>query len=381
MDEPPLSQENLISLNRLRERLAQLPDSRLAGTVKHPLADVLGCALCAMVAGFEDFSAMAMFARHRLGWLRQFLPLKNGAPSHDTFRYVFMGLKAQAFSEILSEWSSGLAGRQVAIDGKASRGTYERASGKCAVHLLRAWVDDTSLSVGQAACDGKSNEIEAIPRLLDSLQLQGAKVTIDAMGCQRAIAERLDKAGADYILALKGNQGRAHKTVQTHFANIELPAGACTEEYAHGRYEKRECWVESDLSFFAKSWKWSGLTCVARIRRETCRPGSAGADGREATLENHYYLCSVTPDADAILCAVRAHWGIENRCHWTLDVIFGEDECPVRDSIAARNLSTLRDMALHLLRSHPKKASLAKKRQEASLDSNFRAEVISNFHT
>lgn len=380
MDEPTLTEENRLALNRLRDRLAWLPDQRLAGSIKHSLADVIGCALCAMVAGFEDFSAMALFTRHRLGWLRQFLPLENGAPSHDTFRYVFMGLAPEALVAVLAEWSSGLAGRQVSIDGKASRGTYDRQSGQCALHLLRAWVDAASLSVGQVACECKSNEIEAIPRLLDSLRLEGALVTIDAMGCQTQVARRIDQAGGRYILALKGNQGQAHAVVKKHFTQLNIPAAARTEEHSHGRYEKRECWVQSDLSFFGKSWKWQGLTCVARIRRETCRPGGSGADGREATVEDHYYLCSTQPDAKAILAAVRAHWGIENRCHWALDVVFGEDDSPLRDLTAARNLSTLRDMALHLLRSHPKKASVAKKRQEASLDSNFRAEVFSIFH-
>lgn len=380
MEEPPLTRENLLALHRLRERLAALPDQREPGCVKHSLADVLGCALSAMICGFDDFSSMARFTRLRLDWLRQFLPLKHGALSHDTFRYVFLGLKADAFAALLAEWSGTLAGRQVAIDGKASRGTFQRDRGKCALHLLRAWVDDTSLSAGQVACADKSNEIEAIPRLLASLELKGATVSIDAMGCQIAIAQQIDEVGGRYLLALKANQREAHKAARRHFARLERPADTSSEERGHGRSEKRECWVESDLTYFGKSWQWEGLTCVARIQRETCRPGASGADGRETTVEDHYYLCSVPAEASTILAAVRAHWGIENRCDWTLDVVFHEDDSPVRDANAARNLSTLREMTLHMLRSHPKKASLVKKRQEASLDSNFRAEIISNFH-
>jgi predicted transposase YbfD/YdcC len=380
MDEPPLSDANRSSLTLLRERLARLDDHRQAGTIKHQLADVLGCALCAMICGFGDFCAMATFTRYRLDWLRHFLPLENGAPSHDTFRNVFMAIDADQFAAVLTEWCSVLAGKHVAIDGKALRGTFDRDAGKCLVHLLRAWVDDVSLSVGQVACAHKRNEIEAIPRLLDSLQLQGATVTIDAAGCQSAIAEQIDTADAHYILALKGNQGRAHDTVRKHLLSFERPADAGTEECAHGRYEKRECWVEDDLSFFGKSWKWQGITCVARIRRETCRPGARGTDSAEATVEEHYYLCSVAPDAETILSTVRRHWGIENRCHWTLDVVFGDDACSVRDGNAARNLSTLRDMAMHMLRKHPDAGTLPNKRQRALLDPNFRAEVVSNFH-
>ena len=212
------------------------------------------------------------------------------------------------------------------------------------------------------------------------LQLKGATVTIDAAGCQSAIAEQIDEAGANYILALKGNQGLAHDTVRKHLNSLGRPADAGTEECAHGRYEKRECWVEDDLSFFGKSWKWQGITCVARIRRETCRPGARGADSAEASVEEHYYLCSAPPDAETIMSTVRRHWRIENRCHWTLDVVFGDDACSVRDGNAARNLSSLRDMAMHMLRKHHDKGTLPNKRQRAVLDPNFRAEVVANFH-
>jgi len=290
---------------------------------------------------FEDFSAMAMFTRLRLEWLRQFLPLEHGAPSHDTFRYVFMGLDAEAFIAVLTEWSSLLAGRQIRIDGKASRGTFREDTGRCSVHLLRAWADEASLSVGQAACQDKRNEIEAIPRLLNSLGLEGVTVTIGAMGRQTAIAEQVDDAGGSYILALKGNQGQTHETVREHFRAMNRSTDACTGEQSHGRYEKRECCVESDLSFFGKSWKRQGLRCVVRVRRETCRGNSGGADGRESAVEDHDYLCSAPPEPDTILSAIRTHWGIENRCHWILDVVFGEDDSPVRDATAARNLSTL----------------------------------------
>lgn len=380
MDELPLSQNHRAALNGLREEFSEITDLRQPGKIRHPLPEVLMSGLCAMVCGCDDYSAMAEFAEHRLEWLREFLPMEAGAPSHDTFRNVFMMIRPEEFTAALGRWFGPGEQEHFSIDGKAIRSSFDRERGKCLVHLLRAWIDERSICAGQVACKEKSNELEAIPRLLDALELEGATVTIDAVGCQTAIAEQVDEAGGVYVLALKANQAQAHRVVSEHFAKSAGSSHAVTEEHSHGRYEKRECWVEEDLGFFDKSWKWRGLHCVARIRRETCRPGSRGSDGNEATVEEHYYLCSTPPDAQTILGLVRRHWGIENRCHWTLDVVFGEDANPVRDRTAARNLSTLRDLAIHLLRSHPSTATLPKKRLKAMLDPNFRAEIICPLH-
>lgn len=380
MDEIPLSKSHRASLQEIRLRFAFLRDTRQLGKVLHSLPDVLMCALCAMICGCEDYSSMASFTKHRLDWLLEFLPLENGAPSHDTFRNVFMMVRPEDFAVVIPGMFSDLSGSHVAVDGKALRSFYDPEKRKCLLHLVRAWVDERSLCVGRVACKEKSNEIEAIPRLLESINLSGATVTIDAAGCQTAIAEQIDNAGGSYILALKGNQGEAHDTVKTHFGSIVRPSDAATEEMGHGRYEKRECWVEEDLDFFDKSWKWQGLNCVVRIRRETCRKESRGTDGLEANVEDQYYLCSAEAEAEDILATVRRHWGIENRCHWVLDVVFGEDGHPVRDQNAAQNLSTLRDLSIHLLRQHPAKMSMPKKRLEAMLDPNFRTEIIVNLH-
>jgi predicted transposase YbfD/YdcC len=380
MDELPLSESHRNSLQQIRERFACLHDKRQPGKVRHALNDVLMSALCAMICGCEDFSSMAAFAKHRLDWLREFLPLENGAPAHDTFRNIFLMIRPDDFAAILPEWFGGLSGEHIAVDGKAIRSSYDPDKRKCTLHLVRAWIDERSLCVARVACEEKSNEIEAIPRLLDSLDLQGATVTIDAAGCQTAIAEQIEEAGGSYILALKGNQGEAHEVVKAHFERLSRPCDAMSEESGHGRYEKRECWVEDDLSFFHKSWKWHGLTRVVQIRRETCRRESRGTDGLEANVEDQYYLCSSAADAENILATVRKHWGIENRCHWTLDVVFGEDDHPVRDRNAMQNLSTLRDLSIHLLRAHPSKQSLPKKRLQAILDPNFRTEIIRNLH-
>ncbi len=381
MDELPLSKIHKSALNDLRDQFATLTDHRQACKVHHLLPDVIMSALCAMICGCDDFSAMGAFAKHRLQWLREFLPLEKGSPSHDTFRNVFMMVKPDEFSSVLSQWFGSLSGKHIAIDGKAIRSSFDRDHGKCLIHLLRAWLDEHSLSVGQVACLEKSNEIEAIPRLLDTLELNGATVTIDAAGCQTSIAQQIDEAGAAYLLGLKGNQKGDHELVIEHFKNNPIAKYSSSEELGHSRYEKRECWVEDDLSFFDKSWKWAGLTSVVCIRRETCRMGGRGTDGLEASVENHYYLSSCEPDAEKILATIRNHWSVENRCHWMLDVVFGEDANPVRDRTAARNLSTMRDLSLHLLRAHPSKSSIPKKRLNAMLDPNFRSEIICNLHT
>lgn len=380
MDEIPLSEAHRKSLNKLRDEFASITDPRQGGKVHHPLPAVVLSGLCAIFCGCDDYCSMARFAGYRLDWLREWLPLKEKAPSHDTFRNVFMMIDPDEFVAALSRWLGPVGKSHLAIDGKAIRSSYDSEHGKCLVHLVRAWVDERSLCAGQVACETKSNEIEAIPRLLEALELEGATVTIDAAGCQTAIAEQIDDAGGSYVLTLKANQAQAYNTVKEHFETAQDLSYTMTEELSHGRYEKRECWVEGDLKFFHKSWKWQGLSCVAHIRRETCRPSSRGSDGREATVEDHYYLCSTLPNAENILALVRGHWGIENRCHWTLDVVFGEDASPIRDQVATRNLSTMREVAIHLLRSHPSKDSLRQKRLRAMLDPNFRAEIITKVH-
>ncbi len=370
-----ISHKHAESLSRLSELFADLPDVRQPGKVSHPLGEVLACAFCSMLCGYATFTGMATFAESQVSWLRKFLKLEEGAPSHDTFRNVFIALDPDAFAAALAAWAGELYGKHLAIDGKTIRGT--------GVHMLRAWVDDISISAGQVACKKHSNEIEAIPRLLDALALRGTTVSIDAIGCQTEIASQIDAAGGRYLLALKGNQHDAHEVVRNHFKGGGSSACARSEEFVRGRHEVRTCLIESDLGFFGKSWKWAGLTCVARVRAEVCRSGGQGADGMEATREDRFYLCSLPPEEatpETILDLARAHWSVENRCHWTLDVVFGEDACPVRDKIAARNLSTMRGMVLHLLRDDPINGSLKSKQQRAALDPSYRTKLISKFH-
>ena len=299
------------TLKALQSRFAQVPDRRQQSKVRHRLDEVLMVALCAMLCDCDSFTDMADFAGYQLLWLRHFLGLVNGPPSHDVFRNVLLALRPQALLDILTSWCGELTGKHIAIDGKALRGTHNAEQGKYLVHLVRAWVDDYSLSAGQVTCAEKSNEIEAIPRLLDTLMLQGATVTIDAMGTQAPIAEKIHEAGADYVLALKANQKGAFQAVETHFkeaAEASLPTArhlqSETLELSHGRCERRHYTITDDLEWFHKSWKWAGLQSVAQVRRSIQR-------NHESPLheEVHYFLCSFKADPERLAKLVRGPFG------------------------------------------------------------------------
>lgn len=387
-----LSESDLSVLQRLRAAFAQLPDDRQTGKVLHRLDEVLMCSFCAVLCDADGFTDMEDFAETQLPWLRRFLTLEHGAPSHDVFRNVFMMLQPQTLLDILSQWCGSLQGLHVAIDGKTLRGTYDAELGRHRVHLLRAWVDAHGLSASQVVCEEKSNEVEAIPRLLAAMELRGATLTIDAMGTQTAIAAQIHEAGADYVLALKANQKNAMAAVQSAFGDKREeplaageptlpsppPQGAVrveTLELSHGRCERREYQLLGDLSSFDKSWKWEGLQAVGKVRREVQR----GHDG-PPHIEEHYFLCSFKDDIERFAKLVRGHWSVENRCHWVLDVTFNEDHCQVRDKTAAHNFSMVRELALKVLRDHPSKLSLRRKRRRAALDPTFRLQILGLLH-
>ncbi len=367
------SPDQLAALLRLRTLFAAVPDPRQAGKVAYALDEVLMIALCAMLCDYGDFTAMEIFAETQEAWLRTFLPLPHGTPSHDVFRNVLMALQPSCLLEILGTWGTALNGRHIAIDGKTMRGSRDSSAGKGPLHVVRAWVDAQSLSAGQVVCAEKSNEIEAIPRLLDSLMLKGAVITIDAAGCQREIAEKIHEAEADYVLSLKGNQKTTLAAVEAFFAGATAKQLHTFSELEkqHGRCERREYSICDDLTWFHKSWKWSGLASVARVVRTVQRGAAA-----QTVTETHYYLCSIPADAKRLAGLVRGHWSIENRCHWVLDVVFGEDHCQVRDPNAARNLSILREAALKALRAETSKRTLRSKRKLAALDPDFRLTLL-----
>lgn len=377
-----LSDTQQQTLQLLQARFSQLPDARQPGKVLHRFDEVLIIALCAVLCDCDAFTDMEDFAQTQLAWLRSFLVLENGPPSHDVFRNVLLALKPQALLDILTGWCGELTGRHIAIDGKALRGTYNAENGRCLVHLVRAWVDEYGLSAAQVTCAEKSNEIEAIPRLLDALHLQGATVTVDAMGTQPPIAEQIHEAGADYVLALKANQKAAFQAVEAHFQNLVEAGGPCashpqteTLELSHGRCERREYTVTDKLEWFHKSWKWAGLQSVAQVRRFVQR----SHDG-PMNQEVHYFLCSFKADVQRVAQLVRGHGAVENRCHWVLDVTFGEDHCQVRDKNGAHNLSILREMVMRALRREPSKLSLRRKRRRAIMDASFRLDLLAYLH-
>ncbi len=395
-------------ISHLLEGLRSIPDSRAQGQVLHPLGDVLLTALFATIADCDDFISMGIFAQTQLDWLRQYVPLIHGAPSHDTFRNVFMMIKPTALLEITSAWVGSLEGLHVRIDGKVNRGVKDPESGRSRLHLLRAWVSEVGLSVGQVACAEKSNEWATLPELLGSLELKGALVSIDAVAGHAEAAQMINEGGGDWVLALKANEKEVYETVCTHFRELcgqdaHLPAGLLpkgigpattlhppevapqewpqgvsrskTMEKNRGRYEEREVIVEPVGGWWPKAYLWYGVQSIICVIRTTIRQRHAGENPAQ---EVHYYLSSLSPeDATAIGSAIRRHWDIENKCHHLLDVTYHEDHNQVRDRICAQNLTLLREISAKMLRDHPLKGSIRSKRKRAGLSASFRAEVIS----
>jgi predicted transposase YbfD/YdcC len=360
----------------------ELTDPRVARTRVHRLGDVVTIALCAVVCGANDWVAVETFGRAKEAWLRTFLPLPGGIPSHDTFGRVFARLDPTEFRQCFLAWVQAVVGelppQVVAVDGKTSRGSGRRARGEHPLHLLSAWATVSGLVLGQEATDVKSNEITALPRLLRLLALEGCVVTIDAMGCQSAIAAQIVEQGADYVLALKANQPTLHATVVGAFADAQQPGAAGwvpavqdqaqTWDKGHGRLERRRYTVLSDPDLLAcldPAHAWPGLRSVVQVEAER-------RHGEQRSNETRYYLASLPPDAALLGQVIRAHWQVENCLHWVLDVQFREDAARVRVGHEARNFATLRHLALNLLRQDPSvRGSLAAKRFRAALDHTF----------
>jgi predicted transposase YbfD/YdcC len=385
----------------LLAKFSDINDPRAAGGIHHPLPDVLLCALFAVISNCDCYTSMATFAETQLTWLRRYVPLVRGAPSHDTFRYVFMLLNPSAIMDILSDWAGSLDGQHVRIDGKVSRGAKNTETGRSRLCLLRAWVSDAGLSVGQVPCGEKSNELATLPALLASLQLKGALVTIDAMAGHPDIARLLHEGGADYILALKANEKETHSLVAAHFKHLSgqnehppegmeaakellapeiMPAPwatgcsvSLTTEMNRGRWEERQVIAVAVGDWLPKAYLWYGLQSAVCVLRRTMRQRQTAA---APAWEVHYYLTSLPPEAAKLGPPIRAHWGVENSCHHLLDVTFREDHSQVRDAAAAQSLSLMREMAGALLKKHPRKGSVKGKRQRAALSQEFRAEVV-----
>jgi len=364
------------------EHFAELEDPRESGGRRHLLGDILALALCAVICGAEEWSAIEEFARAKERWFRSFLKLAHGIPSEDTFARVFSALDPEGFERCFAAWIAALAGsskgKLIAIDGKTLRRSVDRANGKAAIHMVSAWVCANGLCFGQVATDAKSNEIKAIPKLLKLLELAGATVTIDAMGCQRDIARQIADQGGDYVLALKDNQATLCEEVQLFLdEQIAAPRKEFTlhahqdVDGGHGRVEIRRAWVTPNVDWFADREQWKGLRSFAAVECERTANG-------ETTTERRYFISSLDgSDAQAIAHAVRNHWRIENSLHWVLDVSFNEDQSRIRKGHGAENVSRLRRMALNLVKQETtNKRGIKTKRRRAGWDEQYLCQIL-----
>ena len=361
----------------LLQHLQCVPDPRVQRTRRHDLIDLLAIALCATVGGADNWVEVAQFGQAHHNWFARFLRLPSGIASHDTFARVFRRLNADALERACLEWLRTAAGRVqgvVAIDGKAVRGAQAPGASK-ALTMVSAWAADMQVLLGQRKVDGKSNEITALPQLLDMLDIQGCIVTIDAMGCQKTIARQIVEKKADYVLSLKGNHRHMHEVCKKHFAQAPAPEQLWQDEHSgHGRKERRQYWVCAIPEALQRAAKeWAQLQCIVRVVR-TRQVGS-----KEASEHTSYYLSSLpahTP-ADVLAHSIRAHWSVENHLHWSLDVAFREDGCRTCKDHSPHNQSLLRRMALQLLKAESTlKVGLQSKRRRAGWDLAYLAKML-----
>jgi predicted transposase YbfD/YdcC len=366
------------SVASIKKHFRRVIDPRVKGRTKHLLIDLLVLALCGVIANCDDWPDIALFATQRESWFRRFLRLPGGIPSHDTFERVFAALSPRALEACCLAWLravAGLAGiEHIAIDGKSLRGSAHGKLG--ALHVVSAWATKAHVSLGQVEVDGKGNEITAIPKLLELLELDGALVTIDAIGCQKRIAKKIVDRGGDYILVAKANQERLMADIQATVERAldgELAAGRVrqytTTERGHGRDEERNCVVIEDVQGIRDRSAWPHLRVVGMCRRERTVNG-------KTTEEVCYFIGSRRMAARRYLAALRGHWGIENNLHWQLDVTFHEDANQVENRHGAANLSLLRKLALSLLKQNPRQESMARKRKAAAVDPGYLAEIL-----
>lgn len=364
----------------IREHFGELTDPR-RGEPTYPLLDMVVMTLCAVICGADDFVAIAKFARSKQDWFGQFLDLTNGVPSHDRFNAVIGMLKPAEFEKCLLSWVTSLHeitdGQVIAIDGKTLRRSYDRASSKSAIHMVNAWATANHISLGQVVTDAKSNEITAIPKLLEIIDIKGALVTIDAMGCQTEIAEKIVESGGDYCLAVKGNQPTLHAGLVTFFSPLldndfaDAKVRRHVEhETTHGRDVQRFSFICPVPKNLPDKGRWKNLKAIGVVVSISQR------NGKEQT-EIRYYILSRYLAGPRFGHIARAHWGVENNLHWQLDVTFGEDQCRLRKGHADANFSILRRTALSLLKNEPTaKVGIKNKRLMAGWNDEYLSKVL-----
>ena len=366
----------------IMDHFADLPDPRDARGLRHRLSDMLAIAICAVICGADDWEEVALFGEAKARFFGSFLELSHGVPSHDTFGRVFAALDPEALESCLASWMRALgqssAGQLIAIDGKTLRRSFDRAAGKAAIHMVSAWAAENELVLGQLVTDAKSNEVTAIPKLLELLDLRGATVTLDAEGCQKEIARTIHEGQGDYVLALKANQPTLYEEVRLFLDDAIATGGKGvalafhqSTEGDHGRIETRRCWVTPDVDWFEDRAQWKGLKSLAAVECER-------SVGDKTTCERRYFISSLPGiDAEAMAQAVRSHWGIENKLHWVLDVVFNEDSSRMRKRHSAENYSRLRRIALNRLKQESTaRLSIAKKRLKAGWDHDYLLKLL-----
>ena len=374
-------------MNVLADRFSALDDPRESGKVIYPLTDIVVIAVCAAIAGAESYEDIVLYGKSKTSWLSEFLDLDKGIPSHDTFRRVFGLIDAEAFEACFTSWAKSQAedpdGEVVAIDGKTIRRTFDHGREQSPLHVVSAWASEQSLVLTQEVTSEKSNEITAIPEVLDALQLEGALVTIDAMGREIDIAEEILEEKADYLLALKENHKTAYRAVQTHFDDRCFGSGAFDRgarsrlrsdgfDESHGRVVRRRVFACSEASELEALSEWPGLQSVVGI--ETIRTVKGES---ETTAEIRYFLSSREAKDEVLEDAARQHWSIENSLHWVLDVTSDEDQSRVRDETAASNWAVLRKMALNLLKSDSEAdTSIKGRRKQAGWDNDYMRRLL-----
>lgn len=363
----------------LEEFFSSIEDPRVDRHKKHKLLDIIILTLCAVISGAEGWEAIEQFGEDKQDWLKKWIALENGIPSHDCIARVIARILPAQMTECFIAWTQSVAkitdGEVVAIDGKTARHSYGKDK-LGAIHMVSAWANKAGMSLGQVKTAAKSNEITAIPMLLEMLEIKGCIVTIDAMGCQTDIAAKIVEKKADYVLAVKDNQALLHEAIADYFqeAIVANNPSLCQLQQQedtnadHGRIEIRRCYLSTCLDTLPEVSRWKGLKSIGMVESERIVNG-------KTSLERRHYICSLTevkPFADA----ARAHWGIENSLHWVLDVTFREDDSRIRTGYAPENFNIVRQLAINLLKKEPSKLSMKRKRFRASLSDKFREEVI-----
>lgn len=358
-----------------------LEDPRTAYLIEHPLIDIIALTICAVICGAETWEDIEAYGHSKQDWLKTFLQLPSGIPSHDTIARVFALLEPTQLQECFVSWVKSIAklslGEVISLDGKSARHSYDKGAGKGAIHMVSAWAGENQLVLGQVKVADKSNEITAIPQLLNLLDVSGCIVTIDAMGAQTEIAEQIIDQNADYVLSLKRNQGNLHEDVEqlfewahkTDFKDIEHEAHR-TIDKGHGRIEVRRYWLLDNVEHLEDAQRWKGLKRVGMVESER------RSQGQPTTTEQRYYLTSLDGGIERFVDAVRGHWGIENKLHWSLDVVFHEDDSRIRKGHASENMTVMRKIALNLLAKESSKGSKKNKRLKAGWDNDFLVQVL-----